>query len=86
MAGGWNWIDFKVPSNPSHSMIPFYDSDSVHFRLCPYISSLHLCSQLQGFWRMGARGREIAEVEPLALITPWAGAPPSFSADPVRAL
>ena len=21
-AGGWNWMIFKVPSNPNHSMIP----------------------------------------------------------------
>jgi len=22
MAGGWNWMGFKVPFNPSHSTIP----------------------------------------------------------------
>ena len=21
MAGGWNWMSFKVPSNPNHSVI-----------------------------------------------------------------
>jgi len=27
MAGFWNWVIYKAPSNPNHSMIPgFYES------------------------------------------------------------
>jgi len=31
MAGGWNWVGFKVPSKPSHSMIPrkFINIDTI---------------------------------------------------------
>ena len=28
MAGGWNWMIFEVPSNPSHSVILTPPSDS----------------------------------------------------------
>jgi len=31
MARGWNGMIFEVPSNPSHSMVPFYGSMKMQF-------------------------------------------------------
>jgi len=34
MAGGWNWMIFKVPSYPNHSMTPRFN-DSFHMAKLP---------------------------------------------------
>ena len=82
MAGGWNYMIFKVPSNPNHSMIlPFCDFYGVHCYLLPLFSSpfnhSKACVQHQepgfpvGFPRVGgARGthlRDGSSAQPRAL-------------------
>ena len=35
MAGGWNWMAYKVPSNPKHSMILEQSSFLIKHRCLP---------------------------------------------------
>uniref|UniRef100_A0A8C9EVC8 Myosin VC n=1 Tax=Pavo cristatus TaxID=9049 RepID=A0A8C9EVC8_PAVCR len=49
MAGGWNCMVFKVPSNPNHSLISLqYDVSSV-FLKCLLINSVEICMNVQLF-------------------------------------